>query len=45
MKMSAQRKAGRRQWARRLADVVFKMAARVMADEYAILKISSGLFI
>ena len=45
MKMCAQRKAGRRQRARRLADLVFKMAARVMADEYAIFKISSALFI
>ena len=45
MKMSAQRKAGRRQRARRLADLAFKMAARVMADEYAIFKISSGPFI
>ena len=31
--------------ARRLADLVFTMAARVMADEYAIFKISSALFI
>ena len=31
LKMCAQRKAGRRQRARRLADLVFKMAARVMA--------------
>ena len=38
MKMCAQRKAGRRQWARRLADLVFKMVARVIADEYAIFK-------
>ena len=45
MKMCAQRKAGRRQRARRLADLVFKMAARVMADEYAIFNISSALFI
>ena len=45
MKMCAQRKAGRRQRARRLADLVFKMAARVMADQYAIFKISSALFI
>ena len=43
--MCAQRKAGRRQRARRLADLVFKMAGRVMADEYAIFKISSALFI
>ena len=45
MKMCAQRKAGRRQRAKRLADLVFKMAARVMADQYAIFKISSALFI
>ena len=45
MKMCAQRKAGRIQGARRLADLVFKMVARVMADEYAIFKISSALFI
>ena len=45
MKMCAQRKAGRRQRARRLADLVFKMAARAMADEYAVFKISSALFI
>ena len=45
MKMCAQRKAGRRQRARRLADLVFNMAERVMADEYAIFKISSALFI
>ena len=44
-KTCAQRKAGRRQRARRLADLVFKMAGRVMADEYAIFKISSALFI
>ena len=43
--MCAQRKAGRRQRARRLADLVFKMAARAMADEYAVFKISSALFI
>ena len=36
MKMCAQRTAGRRQRARRLADLVFKMAARVMADQYAV---------
>ena len=36
MKMFAQRKAGRRQRARRLADLVFNMAARVMADQYAV---------
>ena len=41
----AQRKAGRKQRARRLADLVFKMAARAMADEYAVFKISSALFI
>ena len=45
MKMCAQRKAGRRQRARRLADLVFKMAARAMADKYAVFKISSALFI
>ena len=45
LKMCAQRKAGRRQRARRLADLVFKIAARVMADQYAIFKISSALFI
>ena len=45
MKMCAQRKAGRRQRARRLADLVFKMAARVMADQYVIFKIRSALFI
>ena len=45
MKMCAQRKAGRTQRARRLADLVFKMAARAMADEYAVFKISSALFI
>ena len=45
MKMCAQRKAGRRQRTRRLADLVFKMVARVMADEYAVFKISSALFI
>ena len=45
MKMCAQRKAGRRQQARRLADLVFNMGARVMADEYAIFNISSALFI
>ena len=45
MKICAQRKAGRRQRARRLADLVFKMAARAMADEYAVFKISSALFI
>ena len=27
------------------ADLVFKMAARAMADEYAVFKISSALFI
>ena len=43
--MCAQRKAGRRQRARRLADLVFKMAGRAMADEYAVFKISSALFI
>ena len=37
-KTCAQRKAGRRQRARLLADLVFKMAGRVMADEYAIFK-------
>ena len=37
-KTCAQRKAGRRQRARRLADLVFKMAGRVMADEYVIFK-------
>ena len=36
--MCAQRNAGRRQWARRLADLVFKIAARVIADKYAIFK-------
>ena len=45
MDMCGQRKAGRRQRARRLADLVFKMAARAMADEYAVFKISSALFI
>ena len=45
MKMCAQRKAGRRKRARRLADLAFKMAARVMADQYAIFKISSARFI
>ena len=45
VKMCAQRKAGRRQRARRLADLVFKMAARAMADEYAVFKISLALFI
>ena len=45
MKMCAQRKAGRKQRARLLADLVFKMAARVMADEYAIFKISPALFV
>ena len=45
MKMCAQRKAGRRKQARRLADLVFKIAARVMADQYAIFKISSARFI
>ena len=48
MKMYAQRKAGRRQRARRLADLVFKMAGSLMADEYveyAIFKIRSALFI
>ena len=45
LSLSAQRKAGRRQRARRLADLVFKMAGRVMADEYAIFKISSALFV
>ena len=45
MKMCVQRKAGRRQRAKRLADLVFKMAAGVMADEYGIFKISSALFI
>ena len=45
VKICAQRKAGRRQRARRLADLVFKMAARAMADEYAVFKISSALFI
>ena len=47
MKMCAQRKAGRKQRARRLAVEwqIFKMAARVMADQYAIFKISSALFI
>ena len=45
MKMCAQRKAGRRQRARRLADLVFKMAGRAVADEYAVFKISSALFI
>ena len=29
----------------RLADLVFKMAARAMADEYAVFKISLALFI
>ena len=32
MKIFAQRKAGRRQRARRLADLVLKMAARVMGQ-------------
>ena len=45
MKMCRQRKAGRRQRARRLSDLVFNMAAKVMADEYAIFNISSALFI
>ena len=45
MKMCAQRKAGKRQRARRLADLVFKMAARAMADKYAVFKISSALLI
>ena len=45
MKMCAQRKAGRRQRARRLADLVFKMAGRAMADEDAVFKINSALFI
>ena len=42
MKMCRQRKAGRRQRARRLSDLVFNMAAKVMADEYAIFNISSA---
>ena len=45
MKMCAQRKAGRRKRARGLADLVFTMAARVMADECVIFKISLALFI
>ena len=40
MKMCAQRKARRKQRARRLADLVFKMAG-----QYAIFKISLALFI
>ena len=38
MKMCAQRKAGRRQRARRLADLVFKMAGSLMADEFEIFR-------
>ena len=45
LSLSGQRKAGRRQRARRAADLVFKMAGRVLANEYAIFKISSALFI
>ena len=45
LSLSAQRKAGRRQRGRRAADLVFKMAGRVLADEYAIFKISSALFL
>ena len=36
LSLSAQRKVGRRQRAKRLADLVFKMAGRLMADEYAV---------
>ena len=45
LSLSAQRKVGRRQRAKRRADLVFKMAGRLMADEYAIFKISSALFV
>ena len=39
------KEGGKETTGERLADLVFKMAARAMADKYAVFKISSALFI